>query len=161
MCTLIAAGATGLANKKAFAATNQPQTTQAVKAEPPNYKASIQVNSQGIKGTDTESKVDESKSDAALLAKATVTKEQAITAATAAYPGYTVKDASLGDENGNLIYDVNMVDKNNKSMDVKIDAGKAKVLKADSSSDETSTTDGKEEVKSAVDTDNVNEQVEQ
>lgn len=161
MCSLIAAGSASLTSVSAFAANTQTKAKQEVKVQSPNYKASIQLNTQNTKDTKVENKVDESKSDSALLSKATVTKDQAISSAKAAYPGYTVKDANIGDENGNLVYDVNMFDTKNKSIDVKVDAGNAKVLSADSDSDEKSKSTEKEEVKSGVDNDNINEQVEE
>jgi len=160
MCSLIAAGSVALPSVSAFAANTQTKAEQKTTVKSPNYKSSIQLNTQNTKDVKTENKVDESKSDSALLSKATVTKDQAVNAAKAAYPGYTVKDANVNDENGNLVYDINMFDAKNKSIDVKVDAGNAKVLSADSDSNEKATSNEKE-VKSGVDNDNINEQVQE
>ena len=161
MCSLIATGAAGLSSLNVFAANSKTKSVQEVKTQAPDYKASIQLNSQEAKDTENENKVDESESDSALLSKATITKEQAISAATAVYPRYTAKDANIGDENGNLVYDINMFDVNNKSIDVKVAAGNAKILAADTDSEEIANSNEKEYLKSGVDNDNINEQVEE
>lgn len=69
----------------------------------------------------------EDKADAALVALATVTPEQASAAALASQPG-TVKEVDLSNEAGNVVYEVEVVDANGTEFEVIIDAGNAKVL---------------------------------
>lgn len=83
----------------------------------PNLHGSIQVP----ENTQSQSEADES---AALQHLAKITQDQARQAALQANPGTAVKQAELGDENGSLIYDVELPN----GMDVKVDAGNGQVL---------------------------------
>jgi uncharacterized membrane protein YkoI len=70
---------------------------------------------------DTRSEADES---AALAAQAKITSEEAQAMALKANPGATVTKAELDDENGALVYSVEL----SNGLDVKVDAGNGKIL---------------------------------
>ena len=66
--------------------------------------------------------------DSALRAKAEVSLSQAISAAESHVNGHAV-NAELEDENGNIVYGVEVVT-NTQTMDVKVDAHNGKILSA-------------------------------
>jgi uncharacterized membrane protein YkoI len=68
----------------------------------------------------------------ALASSAKISMQQAISAAKVAYPDYKALGATIENEDGYLVYAVQMVNGSGKALDVKIDAGNAKVLAADS-----------------------------
>ena len=134
-------------------ATTQDQAThkQQVEEESPKYKGSIflgqedrkdQEDQKGQKsdenqredeGKDNESEAQE---NAALAGKAKITKDEAIKAAETAQPGYTAEEAGVENENGYLIYGVEMSDQSGKALEVKVDAGDGKVLAVENDSEE-------------------------
>lgn len=69
-----------------------------------------------------------------LSSQATVTKAEAERAALAAVPG-TVASSQLGDENGSLIWEVDVTQADGSSVEVKVDAGNAKVLAQEAGDD--------------------------
>ena len=87
----------------------------------PSYAGSITVpeDQQG------QSEQDEAK---ALEGLAKVTADQAKAAALAQFPGATVGKVELDNENGSLVYSVQLTDASGKGQDVKVDAGNGKVL---------------------------------
>jgi len=127
----VTVGAAGLAN----AATSQPAPTAPAVAqqagpdtvetdESPNYTSSVTVPQTPDSGAET----DDEAADAAKLAPlATVTPEAASAAATAAVPG-TAGAATLGDENGNVVYEVEVTTADGSKVEVKVDAGNGNVL---------------------------------
>lgn len=137
----ITAGAAGIS----AAATNQPtpSTPSATQVAPsstdtqesgdttdaPSYKSSVtvpQTPDASSNGSDNET------ADAATLAPlAKVTPEQASAAATAKVPG-TVGKVQLEDEDGNVVYGVEVTAADGTVTDVKVDAGNATVLAQDS-----------------------------
>ncbi len=88
----------------------------------PSYTASITVD-------DTSEPANEADEDAKLAALATVTPDAAVRAALAAHPG-KVTDVQLENENGNVVYSV-IVDTTQGGIDVKVDAGNAKILNSE------------------------------
>ena len=72
---------------------------------------------------------------AALAAEATVTPAQATDAALAAVPG-TAGKVELDNENGGLVYSVEVTKADGTSADVVVDAGNAKVLAKDADAGE-------------------------
>jgi uncharacterized membrane protein YkoI len=68
---------------------------------------------------------------AALASQAKITVDQAKSAALAQFPGGTVKQTELEDENGTIVYGVELTDSAGKSQDVKVDATSGKVLKVE------------------------------
>jgi uncharacterized membrane protein YkoI len=68
----------------------------------------------------------------ALAPSAKISMQQAISAAKVAYPDYKALGATIENEDGYLVYAVQMLNGSGKALDVKVDAGNAKVLAADS-----------------------------
>ncbi|MGH2459977.1 MAG: PepSY domain-containing protein [Chloroflexota bacterium] len=87
----------------------------------PGYTASVTVPQDST----ATSEADEA---AALQSKAKVTADQAKSTALAQFPGATVQSVGLENENGNVVYGVQLTDKAGAAQDVKVDAGNAKVL---------------------------------
>ncbi len=106
----------------------------------PLYAGSITISDTATAGQS------ESAESAALAGQAKVTIEQAKAAALAANPGATVVKAELDNENGALVYSVEL----STGADVKVDAGNGAILHTDTGADEG-------EVKGGPDTDNVQE----
>ncbi|MHB9034937.1 MAG: PepSY domain-containing protein, partial [Anaerolineae bacterium] len=95
----------------------QPQTDPDTQAQEPLYTGSIAVNQAQDNG------MKESDEATALQSQATITADQAKEAALAANPGTTVTKVELDNENGVLVYSVEL-----NGLDIKVDAGNAKVL---------------------------------
>jgi uncharacterized membrane protein YkoI len=95
----------------------------------PAYRSSITAPEQEGVGEEAEA--------SALQAKATVTAVQAKSAALSAVPG-TAGQVELDNENGNVVYSVEITKADGTVVDVKIDAGNAKVVHQDSGDDEQS-----------------------
>lgn len=164
------AGFTGI-SKSMAAPQNPPAVQQQEQKEDqqqsPSYKGSIflgqqdQTESKAQDLKETKDVKAEQQEDANLASKAKITKDEAIKAAMAAYPGYAVKGAAIGNENGYLIYEIKMVDNAGKSLEVKVDAGNGKVLAADNQAEDNEKENKAEEAHSAVDNDNIQEEVEE
>jgi uncharacterized membrane protein YkoI len=75
----------------------------------------------------TEQPDNEAADAAALASKATVTVEQAKATALAANPGTTAVKAELGDEDGTIVYSVEL----SNGADVKVDARSGKIVRTD------------------------------
>jgi uncharacterized membrane protein YkoI len=110
--------------------TPQAQTEEQADTGPneqfPSYASSIRVDDAQYEGM---SEADEA---AALAGLATVTPEQAKAAALKANPGTTVVKVELDNENGALVYSVEL----SNGLDVKVDAGSGAVLYTDSGGDQ-------------------------
>jgi len=89
-----------------------------IEEQQPQYTGSITIGESQYEGM---SEADEA---AALQAKANITSAQAEAAALAANPGTTVVKIELDNENGVLVYSVEL----SNGMDVKVDAGNGKIL---------------------------------
>ncbi len=116
----------GVAGAQAPTAPATPQTAaqqDQVKQEQeqPAYTGSIQAP----QDQKDQSEQDEAK---ALAGMAKITADQAKEAALAQFPGATVNKVELENENGSVVYSVQLTDKSGKAQDVKVDAGNAKVL---------------------------------
>jgi uncharacterized membrane protein YkoI len=98
--------------------------TDTVEEQAPSYQSSITVDAQ----YDGKTEADEA---AALAGQATITPDQAKTAALAANSGTSVVKVELDNENGALVYSVEL----NNGLDVKVDAGNGTVLHVDSGED--------------------------
>jgi uncharacterized membrane protein YkoI len=72
----------------------------------------------------------------ALQGLATISSSDAETAALAAVPGGTVNSVELGNENGSVVYQVDMTDANGQAVEVKVDAGTGDVLTTESADNE-------------------------
>jgi len=95
-----------------------PQTDTGPDEQVPSYDSAIRVDDAQYEGM---SEADEA---AALAALATITPEQAKDAALAANPGATVVKVELDNENGALVYSVEL----DSGLDVKVDAGNDAIL---------------------------------
>jgi uncharacterized membrane protein YkoI len=91
----------------------------------PSYTGSILIDQTATEGM---SEADES---AALAGQATLTSDQAQVAALAANPGATVVKVELDNENGTLVYSVEL----SNGSDVKVDAGNGAILHTDTGGD--------------------------
>ncbi|MGB9770099.1 MULTISPECIES: PepSY domain-containing protein [Caldisericum] len=118
-------------------------------AQEPNYVGSIKV-------TDTNAK-DEASESSALQGLAKISQSEAEASALAKVPGTVVK-TTLDNENGYLVYAVEVKDAQGKVFDVKVDAGNGTVL-ATEASDGAEEKATQEEVSKAPDTDTVQEEV--
>ena len=110
----------------------QPDAAEASGAEDagpdqqtPSYTGSIPVDQAANDGL---SEADES---AALAGQATISSEQAQAAALAANPGVLVVKVELDNENGTLVYSVEL----SNGSDVKVDAGNGAILHTDAGGD--------------------------
>lgn len=140
---------TGLAKAKANMAPAVPAATQTITGsnqndqkddQQPLYTASIRVtepqnNEQDEANQATEARQEKSEQNEAASLKqlAKITPDAAKTAALKAVPGQ-VTDVVLDNENGNLVYSVN-VKTVTGTVDVKVDAGTGRVLAQDSGQD--------------------------
>lgn len=121
----LAAAATGQANT-----VNPPVVEQTVNGGEvsPNYRSSVTV----ADAPDTSREADNEAADAAKLGPlAKITAEQAAIAATAAVPG-TAGNVELEDENGNVVFGVEVTAADGTMSDVKVDAGNGAVLSTES-----------------------------
>jgi uncharacterized membrane protein YkoI len=105
-----------------------------VDQQQPSYTGSITVNEAQYQGM---SETDEA---AALQSKATITSTQAEAAALAVNPGTTVVKTELDNENGVLVYSVEL----SNGMDVKVDAGTGTVLHTEQAGDDANEVAGAE-----------------
>jgi len=105
-----------------------------VEEQQPQYTGSITVDESQYEG------VSEADEAAALQAKATITSAQAEAAALAANPGTTVVKTELDNENGVLVYSVEL----SNGMDVKVDAGNGKILHTERAGSDAAEVDGAE-----------------
>ena len=142
---LVAAVLVGSVAMTAFAQDPMPpaQTEEQADTDPdeqlPSYDSSIRVDDAQYKG------LSEAEEAAALAGLATVTLEQAKAAALEANPGATVVKMELGNENGALVYEVEL----DNGLDVKVDAGNGTILHTE-----------QEDTDEADDLDDVQEEVE-
>ena len=72
----------------------------------------------------------EQSESAALASQAKLTADQAKAAALAQFPGATVTRTELDNENGTVVYSVQLTDSAGKGQDVKVDAASGAVLQA-------------------------------
>mgnify|MGYP001159099656 CR=1 FL=1 len=158
--TLLAVGAMGAISQKAVAQTANPPAAQAQDVEDPatgpdtdnveeqvgeqvedgqqdsaedagpDEQMPIYTSSVSVDQTAAES-VDEDAESAALQGQATISAADAEAAALAANPGTTVVKTELDNENGALVYSVEL----SNGADVKVDAGNGSILFTDSGED--------------------------
>ncbi len=102
----------------AFAASTDNGTANASA----NSVQSTQLN-QNDKETNDAPETNDPNESTQLAGQASVTEAQAIAAAKAAYPDYTVGDkAELNDENGTIVYGIEATDANGQAVEIKVDA---------------------------------------
>jgi hypothetical protein len=123
----LAAGALGATIAMAEGPTPPPTTSPAGSPgqnndrQEPKLPGSIQVPTTA----DSAAEADEA---AALAKLAKITADQAKQAALTRFPGATIGKIALEDENGSLVYAVELIDANKAAQEVKIDAGNGAVL---------------------------------
>lgn len=128
--SLLSPARLALANGGSTPVTGTASTPAPAVANEPSYRASIQVpNVQDAQANDPgKSDTDQEAAESSQLAsQAKTTPEQARSAALAAVPGQVTK-VSLDNENGNLVYSVEITDASGVTADVKVDAGDGRVL---------------------------------
>lgn len=107
----------------------------------PSYRGSITV-------PDNQEYASDAQEAKALQSKAKITADQAKSAALGKFSGATINKVELENENGSLVYSVELTDTAHKSQDVKVDAGNAKILSVEADGPEgneaTTGPDGKE-----------------
>jgi len=105
-----------------------------VDEQQPQYSGSITVDEAQYQG------MNEADEAAALQTKATISAADAEQAALAANPGTTVVKTELDNENGVLVYSVEL----SNGMDVKVDAGNGKVLHTEQAGNDATEVDSAE-----------------
>jgi hypothetical protein len=102
-------------------------------ASPPPAPAATETNDQQPSYTGSVTVPQNANDDGKALAPlAKISAQQATQAALAKYPGGTVVGAAqLEDENGNVVYGVEVKAADGKTYDVKVDAGNGKVLSSE------------------------------
>lgn len=93
----------------------------------PSYSGSVSAPQDTESADGTETKDDEAAESKALESLATITPEQATSAALAAVPG-TAGAVELDNENGYVVYSVEVTADDGSDVEVKVDAGNASVL---------------------------------
>jgi uncharacterized membrane protein YkoI len=92
----------------------------------------------GAENEGAETPASEAADAQALASQAHISQQQAEQAALAANPGTTVTHSSLGDENGTIVYDVEL----SNGSDVKVDANSAAVIGTDQAGSDSSESEG-------------------
>lgn len=121
-------GAAGVAAAATNSSSSTPSGSTAASTatdtqqQDPSYQSSVTSPEQA-----NQSEADEAK---ALEAAAKISPDQARQAALAAVPG-TAGSVSLDNENGNVVYSVQITDSSGTVTDVKVDAGNGSVLAKD------------------------------
>jgi uncharacterized membrane protein YkoI len=132
-----AALALGVVGTQALAETPPPSTSPAPSGQPTAPKpagTSTEAQEPTINGTVPAPKdaagaeTTEANETAALAALAKVSEADARNAALAKFPGATITKASLGDENGFVVWSIELTDASKAPQEVKIDAGSGAVL---------------------------------
>lgn len=107
------------------AAESKTTEADAVDEQTPSYAGSLTADESQTEG------LGETEESAALASMASIGEDEARAAALAANPGTTVVEVELDNENGAVVYSVELSD----GSDVKVDAGNAAVLFTDSGGD--------------------------
>lgn len=120
------------------AASGSTPSPSGQEVDAPSYTGSVKAPAEATNAKDSEgnesdasSAKDDAAEAAALAPLAKVAKTAAVDAATAAVPG-TAGTVSLDNENGSVVWSVEVTRSNGSVVDVKVDAGNAKVLAQDS-----------------------------
>jgi len=132
----------------------QPETGAQDNVQDPSYSGGIVVDQAQTDG------MSEAEEAAALQGQAIITAADAEAAALAANPGATVVKSELDNENGVLVYSIEL----DNGLDVKVDAGDGAVLHTeqagndDAEMDEAGETEGSESEEAGADEDDVEEE---
>jgi len=102
-------------------ATGTPEADAGSQEQQPSYTSSVTLpQDQNASGAADDA--------ATLQGKATITADQARAAALARFSGATIQAVELENENGNVVYGVQLTDASGQAQDVKVDAGNGKIL---------------------------------
>ena len=132
-----AALALGVIGTQAYAETPPPSAAPSGQPQAPKPATGSNTEAQEpkINGTVPAPKeaagapeVSEANESAALAALAKVSEADARNAALAKFPGATITKAELGDENGFVVWSIELTDASKAPQEVKIDAGSGAVL---------------------------------
>jgi len=129
---------------------SQAEEAEGTEEQEPALNGSVQVAEEEVAG---ESEQQES---ARLSSQATTTQQDAEQAALDAVPGGTVSGSELGNENGSLIWEVEVTKADGSQVEVKVDAGNGKVL-AQEAEDEDEAGDDDEDEDETEDSDEEDE----
>jgi uncharacterized membrane protein YkoI len=114
------------------AQVGQPAATEALGTDTgPDQQSPAYTSSTAVNQASNDGKSDEASEAAALASQAKISLEQAKAAALAANPGTSVVKAELDNENGALVYSVEL----SNGSDVKVDAGNAAILHTETGGD--------------------------
>ena len=144
----------------AIAAGQATETTAGeTKQEEPSYRGSIQAPSdaesngakEDAKGPENETSDDgsEAAEEQQLQGLAKIDRSQAEQAALKEVPG-TVKEAELGDENGYVVWEVEVAADDGSYREVKVDAGNGQILAQEAEDDEGAAQNGNGEANEAA-----------
>ncbi len=122
----VAVGAGGIASA---VGNSSPSSPEADNVHEPAYTSSVTID-------DDEENDNEADESAALAGLAKITADQARDAALAAVPDGTAGEVELENENGNVVYGVEVTDASGAEYDVKVDAGNGTVLAQEADDDE-------------------------
>lgn len=118
--------------------STSPQTPRTGDADKehnePTYTGSIAAPKDT--GTENETTESDAAESAALAALAKISEADARAAALTQFPGATVQKASLEDENGSVVWSIELTDANKVAQDVKVDAGNGTILAVEAGGDE-------------------------
>jgi hypothetical protein len=98
-----------------------PKSPQAPNKQEPSISGSVTAP-QGAEGEN------EANETAALTALAKISEADATKAALAKFPGATIQKATLGDENGFVVWEIQLTDASKAAQEVKVDAGNGAIL---------------------------------
>lgn len=130
LAATVLAGGYLLSGPPAAAQAASPAVTDEAAAGSPQLKGSIYL---GQETNGTEKEQDNEQAEAAQLAvKAKIDAQAAQERALAAHPRSLVKKVELGNENGFLVYEVQLQDQSNQQLEVKVDAGNGQILATES-----------------------------
>jgi uncharacterized membrane protein YkoI len=118
---------------KPSAQPQAPKKESGKDEQQPSYTGSIQAP-KGAEGANEASEADES---AALAKLAKISEADAKNAALAKFPGATIGKATLGDENGSVVWEIQLTDANKAPQEVKVDAGNGAILAVEAGGNET------------------------
>ena len=128
----------GIAGAQTSAPTTQPAQSAAPAAagqdkntnqdKEANKEEQVPAHAGSVKAPADQQGQSEQDEVKALAGLAKITSDQAKEAALGQFQGAAVKKVELENENGSVVYGVQLTDKSGKAQDVKVDAGNGKVL---------------------------------
>jgi len=121
------------------AAPSKPANPGQTETQEPSYTGSVQAPK------DTGNEQSEAAETAALAALAKISEADARNAALAKFPGGTIQKTTLQDENGSVVWAVELTDANKTAQEVKIDAGNGAILATEAGDADAEKSGGKED----------------